>query len=395
MPDAQVLGIMSAMAVTRVDGRIHAHHSFGRIIDAIAGDFSRVILCVPVRDGEPEASRDYVLLAPNVEILAQPYYSSSLGGLRHGRGIARAYGRLFAGADVVLVRGMVPFVAVAYACAWLRRRRVCHWIVGNPVALLRSHRRAGPLVDAASLAFALGDRFLTRAGRRLTNGWLVCNGAELAGIFHSPRTVATVSSTLSAAEFLDREDTCCGDVVRILFVGFVRPEKGVEYLLEAAGLLDLPREWRITIAGPWEQFPDYKQRLDAIVERVGIGSRVDWLGYVAHGQPLFECFARSDLLVLPTLSEGTPRVLVEARAYSLPVIATRVGGIPSSVTDGVDGLLVEPKDPAALAAAMQRVVTDGDLRRSLVAQGRLTARRHTLDSFVALVSRILRKGQAE
>lgn len=383
------------MAVTRREGRIYAHHSFGRVVDRLAANFAGVKLCVPVSEGGQDPSRDYELIATNIELVPQPYYSSTLQGLKHGTGVSSAYRRLFGAADVVFVRGMIPFVAVAYFHAWLRRRRVCHWIVGNPVALLRSHRRAGRFVDAGSLAYAVVDRCLTRLGRMLTNGWLVCNGGELAAIHRSPRTVTTVSSTLTLDEFHGREDTCGDEVVQILFVGFVRPEKGVEYLLEAVGLLRLQREWKVVIAGPSDQFPAYRLLLDEIAARTGIEDRVVWRGYVAYGPELFDCFRRSDMLVLPTLSEGTPRVLVEARANSLPVIATRVGGIPSSVEDGVDGLLVPPKDPAALAAAIERVVVDTDLRRRLIEEGRRTAQRYTLDGFVELVTRILRKDRAE
>lgn len=382
------------MAVSRRDGRIYAHHSFGRVVDGLAASFPRVVLCVPVSEGGQDPSRDYALRATNVDLVPQPYYSSTLQGLKRGMGVAAAYQRFFQSADVVFVRGMIPLVAVAYIQAWLRRRRICHWIVGNPVALLRSHRRSGRFVDAGSLVYAVVDRGLTRFGRWLTNGWLVCNGVELASIHRSPRTIATVSSTLTLDEFYEREDTCANAVVRILFVGFVRPEKGVEYLLEAAGRLRLPREWQLVIAGPSEQFPAYRRLLDGIVDRTGIADKVCWRGYVAYGPELFDCFRQSDLLVLPTLSEGTPRVLVEARANSLPVIATRVGGIPSSVEDGVDGLLVPPKDPAALASAIERVVADPDLRQRLIAEGRRTAQRYTLDRFVELVTRILRKDQA-
>jgi len=97
--------------------------------------------------------------------------------------------------------------------------------------------------------------------------------------------------------------------------------------------------------------------------------------------------------VLPTLSEGTPRVLVEARANSLPVVATNVGGIPTSVTDGVDGLLVPPKNVDALADAITRIVNDGELRRALIHNGLRSARSLTVDRFADLVVGVLRESK--
>jgi glycosyltransferase involved in cell wall biosynthesis len=85
--------------------------------------------------------------------------------------------------------------------------------------------------------------------------------------------------------------------------------------------------------------------------------------------------------VVPSRSEGTPRVLVEARSFGCPVVATRVGGIPTSVEDGVDGLLVPPDDPGALADALARLADDGELRARLVAGGLARARRTTVDAF--------------
>jgi glycosyltransferase involved in cell wall biosynthesis len=89
--------------------------------------------------------------------------------------------------------------------------------------------------------------------------------------------------------------------------------------------------------------------------------------------------------VLPSRSEGTPRVLVEARAFGCPVVATTAGGIPTSVTDGVDGLLVAPEDPDALADAILQVIQDGELRARLVAAGRERAAGHTAEAFTRIL----------
>ncbi len=90
--------------------------------------------------------------------------------------------------------------------------------------------------------------------------------------------------------------------------------------------------------------------------------------------------------MLPSLSEGTPRVLVEARAFGCPVVATRVGGIPTSVTDEVDGLLVPPSDPDALTHAMSRLMTDATLHARLKQAGIARARRHTVEAFVSTMA---------
>lgn len=378
------LGIVSAMYAFRHEEHIYFHLSFGRVIDHLAARYRQVHICVPISDGPPSSSRDYRLKAENVQIIPQPFYTSSLGGLKHIFGICRAYARTFRQCGHVFVRGMLPYVGLFYLLASLFGRRPCHWIVGNPVALLKTHRRSGYISDALAMVYALQDRWLTKLGRRVSGGSFICNGQELADIYRSPRTLAAISSTITADEFFERSDTCVQEVVKILVVCFVRPEKGLEYLIDALGQLRIDRPWELSIVGPSDQFPAYRSMLDGLIERHGLIDRIKWEGYVPYGPEMWRHLRQSDLFVLPTLSEGTPRVLVEARANSLPIVATNVGGIPSSVTDGVDGLLVLPKDSAALASSIGRIIKDGDLRRSLIRSGLASARRMTVGAFANL-----------
>jgi len=281
---------------------------------------------------------------------------------------------------------MCPYIGVIYLLAFLLRRPVCHWIVGNPIAVLRATGRNGRIRDTLSLWYAWQDRIVTRLGRWLTNGAFVCNGRELAEAYSSPRTVMTVSTNLRENEFSPRGDTCCGATIRILFIGYIRPEKGLEYLLEAAARLKTEKAWELDLIGS-DEFPDYRRQLNAVIAKHGLAQRVHWEGLVPYGQQLFDRMRGADIFVLPTLSEGTPRVLVEARANCLPCISTTVGGVPSAVTDGVDALLVPPKDPQALACAIEKLVNDGELRRALIRNGLATARKQTLERFAAVVLR--------
>ena len=389
----RVLGIVTAMNASRLGGKIYVHRSFGRVVDHLARAYDKTYLSVPVRTTGADASRDHCLQVNNLEMIAQPFYTDSLGSLKHVVGIVRAYIRICRRVESLFVRGMVPYVGILYLVAFLYRLKPCHWITGNPIALLRTHRRAGRTVDALSTIYAWQDRVLTKFGRWLTGGAFVCNGQELGDVYRSPRTVVTVSSTVTDDEFYERSDTCQNSTVRILFIGFVRPEKGVEYLIEAVDKLKTDRPWELLLVGPCESFRGYRARLDKMIEQSGIGDRVTWEGYVSYGPDMFRYLRECDVFVLPTLSEGTPRVLVEARANSLPIVATNVGGIPTSVTDGVDGLLVPPKDAVALAQALDRIIADGELRRSLLRNGMRSARGLTVHRFVSLVAGVLEESK--
>jgi len=360
----------------------------GRVAEALAQHFEKIVVCAKVVHAAPPAPFDVPLNAANLEFVEQPLWGTTAASLPHFFGIARAYFRTCRRADVLFVRGMCPYTAVLYSCAVVFRRPVCHWIVGDPVSLLRSSTRKGRVLDTFAIFYALQDRFFTRLGRWLTSGALICNGRELARAHASPRTIEVVSSTIRESEFFSRADTCQGPIARILFVGFLRPEKGIEYLLEAVSQIQTDVPWELEIVGPRE-FPDYCERLEGIAAARGIRERIRWSGYLPNGEPLFDRMRAADLFVLPTLSEGTPHVLVEARANGLPCISTTVGGVPTTVTDGYDALLVPPKNPQALARAMERVVGDGELRRMLIRNGLTAARNQTLDRFINSVIREL------
>ena len=360
----------------------------GRVAEALSGHYEKVYICAPVVHEAPRPPFDEPLDATNVELIEQPFWRTTADSFFHLFGIASAYARTCRRADVLFVRGMCPYTVVLYAFAAIYRKPICHWIVGDTVSLLRTGTRRGRALDALALLYALQDRLITRLGRWLTNGALICNGGELARTYTSPRTLQVVSSTVEEQEFYDRADTCQSPVIRILFVGFIRPEKGIEYLLAAVSMVGPDVAWELEILG-LDEFPKYRKKLDDTVAALGLRDRVRWAGYVPNGRPLFERMRSADLFVLPTLSEGTPHVLVEARANGLPCISTTVGGVPSTVTDGLDALLVPPKDPRALALAIERVIRDGDLRRALIRNGLMAARKQTLKRFTATVVREL------
>jgi glycosyltransferase involved in cell wall biosynthesis len=381
---SKILGYVTPVRAYSCDGKIYMQSASGRVAEALAERCEKVFVCARVVHGPPPEPFDFPLHAPNLELIEQPYWNSTAGSLLQFFGITRAYIRTCLCVDALFVRGMCPYIAVLYLCAWINQKSICHWIVGDPVALLRTNARKGRAADFLSLVFALQDRFFARAGRWITNGAFICNGRELAEAYASSRTTEIVSSTIKEREFFYRSDTCQQPPVRILFVGFVRPEKGIEYLLDAVSQLHPCLSWRLEIVGPRE-FPDYSKKLGEIVAEHDISRQIRWTGYVPNGAPLFNIMRAADVFVLPTLSEGTPHVLVEARANGLPCISTTVGGVPTTVTHGYDAVLVPPKDAAALARAIERVICDAELRRTLIFNGLVRAQSQTLDRFIAIV----------
>jgi glycosyltransferase involved in cell wall biosynthesis len=141
-------------------------------------------------------------------------------------------------------------------------------------------------------------------------------------------------------------------------VALFRPRKGMEVLLDALALLrskGLPVQLRAV--GPFET-PQYEAELKARVARRKLVDQVRWTGFTRN---VSAELANMDLFVLPSLfGEGLPMVVLEAMAAGVPVVGTKVEGIPEAIRDGVDGVLAEPGDVEDLASAIARVLK-GDL----------------------------------
>jgi glycosyltransferase involved in cell wall biosynthesis len=155
----------------------------------------------------------------------------------------------------------------------------------------------------------------------------------------------------------------------LAFVGRLTSAKALEVAFAA---VDRVEAASLVVVGDGEE----REALEAIA-----GPRVRFLGALARGRVL-EVMAAADAVVLSSAWENFPNVLVEALAVGTPVIATRVGGVPEIVEDGVNGLLVPPGDRQALAAAISRFIDDGALRARLEAAAVDSAQRFSLPSVV-------------
>jgi glycosyltransferase involved in cell wall biosynthesis len=160
----------------------------------------------------------------------------------------------------------------------------------------------------------------------------------------------------------------------ILYVGRVAPEKGVDVLVRAFALLD-DADARLRIVGGGPE----RERIEALTRELGVAPRVEFAGGIVDRDVLREEYRRATLFALPSRTEGLGCVLLEAMAAATPIVATSAGGIPDLVTHGENGLLAPPDDPAALAAALRRMLADQELRARCAARGLEIVRHHTFE----------------
>jgi glycosyltransferase involved in cell wall biosynthesis len=159
------------------------------------------------------------------------------------------------------------------------------------------------------------------------------------------------------------------DDLVVTTVGFLRRPKTMDVLIEAAAQI-VPRipKLKVLIVGEGADRPIY----EALIEKLGVGDTVKLLGLRSDVPDLL---AETDVAVLSTNSEGSPLSVMEYMDASLPVVGSRVGGIPDLIDDGVEGLLVEPGDSGALAQAITRLLDAPAEARRMGERGRERRRR--------------------
>ncbi|SRR5579875_202106 len=168
--------------------------------------------------------------------------------------------------------------------------------------------------------------------------------------------------------------------------------KGVDVLLHAwARMMRAPAAWRASLKPRLRVVGEgiYKAQMERIVAELGIQESVEFLGLRKDVVALLQ---QSWGFVMPSRWEGMSNALLEAMACGLPCVATRVSGSEDVIVDGVNGLLVEPEQPAALAEALRKIIEDSDLARRLGQQARETVvRDYQLDTVVGQCLELYRR----
>jgi len=259
---------------------------------------------------------------------------------------ARAARRAARGADVVHAH-WIPSALPALATG----RPYVLQVWGTDVELARRVRPlVRPLLERAAAVVA-GSRYLAAAAEELgaCGVTVIPNGIDL-----PPEPVAPAEPP------------------HVLFAGRLSDEKGIDEFLQATRGLE-----RVVVGdGP---------RRDLVPDAVG---------FVPPSR-LGSYYERAAVVCVPSRREGYGMVAREAMAYGRPVVATAVGGLADAVEDGVTGLLVPPRDPGALRAALERLLGDPELRRTLGAAARArAAERFTWGAFAAAAQDVYERARA-
>jgi glycosyltransferase involved in cell wall biosynthesis len=379
------LGIVYHMPFWRgADGSLwEIEGSFARYVDSLSPYFDEISLCVPVFS-DPQTSGTRIRGA-NVTLAPLPFFDGPRHFYPRLPWALTRIARWVAGLDLLHCRVPTPAAYPAFVIARLLGKPVFLLVVGDLQALLPTMPYRGLKKYIWRGYTAVEEWSIERMTRRALT---FANGADLARKHDSLKSpvVETKTTTISAHDIASRANTFGGASIQLLVVSRIDPRKGLRCLpgavakLRAAGL-----DVTLDIVGPSVGRPGERERelILADAERLGVDGHVRCLGAVAL-QELLPRYRDYDAFVLPTLpGEGIPRVLLEAMASGLPVIATRVSGIPSLIAHEHNGLLIDESTPDEVAAAVGRLVAEPALRQRLIREGYVTARAFTLEAQAA------------
>jgi len=347
----------------------------GRFLESIA-PYCEEVLCFLHSAVEGDVT-EYVVRAPNIRWIDIGPHSSvprRMLSARRSVDAVRAYRNSL---DVMLVRGPSPLLpAVARAVDV----PVILLLVGDQLAGIADVR--GPVWRRELIRlFWLWNRHETLAVAR--NALVLANSPELCRMLSGwgiPVQFAGTSN-ISATEFYFRGDTCQQAPFRLLYSGRMSREKVILDIVKAVGRL-VADGWDVVLdlVGPQMLGDSVVEDALSLAMSIGIKSRIAYHGSKPPGPELFAFYERADVFILASSSfEGFPRAVWEAMAHGLPVVATRVGGIPKVLTHLETAILVEPKCPQGLADGITLVLREGELRRRLIQSGYKLAEENTLE----------------
>ncbi len=377
---------------TRREGEevVTTNRAFWLFIRGLAPSFEHVFFLARISPEEKVGSFPCTP-DPMFTLREVPFYESlySAGGLlRSLPEQLKVFWRAVGESDTVLLGIPHPTCLILWAMARLRGRSVIFLDRQDLIARVE-FRGEGPGKKLMVLvAKALVGAFVFLSRKTLT----FAVGGEMYRRYEKPGSPAhTLLISLVREKDLEgipvRELPEKDEEKRLLWVGRVDPDKGLEVLLQAFKQL-LERNpqspWHLDIVGSGL----IEDEIAGLVRELGLEGTVHLRGFVPFGPELERYYDRATAYTLPSNeSEGFPQVLIEGMARGLPIIATAVAGIPYHLTDGENAILLPPRNPDALTESIERLMGDADLYRKLSENGLRFAHDHTLEAQTGIFMR--------
>ncbi len=390
------LSIIRNSLVYKVNGHYYSSDTFLHFVKFWAPYFKSILLIVGMKELDDPSELDRFNLKkpldlPDNMILYEMkhFQATVIGYYKNLFSLIKdnlvEYREIFAKSDVLLL--MVPSIVSMVSYFVLRSTGVpiISYVIGDQVEIIKHGSKYKGLMNLFALAVSRAHEFVHK--RIINNSravFYVGSDLEKKYPFSGEFAYKTFSSVILEEDIVSRSSFLDKGPVRLLYLGRIAHEKGLQYLVDSIRILkeQMDIEVELTLCGMGPETQNLKNRVSVL----GIEGSVHFRGFIGHGVQLDLIFAENDIFVLPSLSEGIPKVLLEAMAKGLPVIATNVGGIPDIIENHKNGLLVPSASAESLAQAVIELIDDKDKMIEISRQGNMFASEHTAIKHAKFIS---------
>lgn len=372
------IGFYYHISLSQSENALHLPSYLGVFIDALAKQCDKLVIYMHEANTAEAAECDYALTQNNIQWV-------NLGKKTPAWHRAVFYKRILKGKlqgaqlDYLIVRAPSPLAPYFHKYISIKTT-LWFMIVGHYIEGGEHLKKAGLRDRAIYYYLKYNDALFTKAIRTTK---VMVNSPSLYELYkpiaksiHQIRT-----TTLSKSDFFVKDDTCQSEIINILYTGRIEVSKGVFELIESmAQLIQEGLHIHLHIVG-WEQGNAQKvqDELRGLAEKLSVRNAITFHGRKSVGPSLNEMYRMADIYVLPSYHEGFPRTIWEAMANSLPVICTKVGGIPQTLHHNEDCIMIAPQNVSAISSAVKEVLANTELRRRLILKGRELASENTLE----------------
>ena len=296
-----------------------------------------------------------------------------------------------------LIRRHKPHIVHTHTSKAGALGRLAAWLARVPAIIHKPHGHVfyGHFGPRVSRLFLLVERLLSRITDHVValtpmevrdHLSLKVLTADKISIIHSGVKLNSYHTSAKKRQQRRKELGISPDSLVVGYVGWLIPIKGVIYLVKAmAEVAQRYPKSLLLLVGQGDERGEEETNLRESVESLGLEARVRFLGWRSDVNEVMSCF---DVFVLPSLNEGMGRVLVEAMSAGLPIVASRVGGIPDLVKHGKNGLLVPPANAGALEQAISDLLSDKPRRKQMGKTGKRMCRPYSVEAMVEKIGNL-------
>tara|TARA_R110002033_G_scaffold135_1_gene1489 strand:- start:24899 stop:26092 length:1194 start_codon:yes stop_codon:yes gene_type:complete len=344
------------------DGKVHTYGGFGEYVKMFLDDFDEIHLCVPLSAKEIEGG--YEMEHPKIHYHFLPNYKNELWLMIKSPIIFMYLLFYLPKADVINPR--IPDMTGVYG--WLIGklfRKAMFVSVQSDITLLLENENSTKLKGIMKKGLFAWMRFYLFFEKMIMKDSLAFpQGQRLVEKYSktNPKAIPWVSTALFDEDIVLREvkrGLIEKDKIVLLNVGRLTRAKNQITLIESLNILHTKGYKNIYLKIVGKMDENIYKELQEGIKKYRLEKYVEFIPPVNHGEELWKIFDSADMFVFSSIWEGTPKVLLEALGRSLPIVSTNVGGIPTVIKNGFNGLLCDKNDSETFASNIEKFINMG------------------------------------